>query len=261
MPELIEVETYRQQATSVVGRTITELVAPDAWYLKGTTADELAGALVGQTVAAARRIGKLLVLDLNDGTRLGLRFGMTGRLVVDGAVAIDRLLYSSPRDAPGWDRFGLRFADPGGDLVMRDPRRLGGISLEPDEAHLGVDATGVTADELGAALRGSRALKATLLDQSRIAGLGNLLVDETLWRAGLDPAVPTSALGDADVAMLSGMIRSTVAELTERGGSHTGDLQTARSPGGRCPRDGVLLDRRSIGGRTTVSCPRHQRSP
>ncbi|MGH9213530.1 MAG: DNA-formamidopyrimidine glycosylase family protein [Acidimicrobiales bacterium] len=281
MPELIEVETYRRQAEALVGRTVDTVVAPDAWYLKGTTAAELTDALVGRTVRAPRRIGKLLVLDLSGDVRLGLRFGMTGRLVVDGAVAIDRLLYSPPdsavpvpgaaasppwapgrsaRHVPGWDRFGLHLVDPAGEMVMRDPRRLGGVSLDPDEGWLGVDAASVTGEQLGVALRGRRALKAALLDQSRVAGLGNLLVDEILWRAGLDPARPATSLGDDAMDGLSALIRGTVAQLDQRGGSHTGDLQEARARGGRCPRDGALLDRRSIGGRTTVSCPRHQRS-
>jgi formamidopyrimidine-DNA glycosylase len=266
VPELIEVEAYRRQADAVVGRSVAEVVAPDDWYLKGTTAAELAHVLVGRQVSAARRLGKLLVLDLSGGRRLGLRFGMTGRLVIDGAAAIDQLLYSSSRDEPTWDRFGLRFGGSdgvgdgdgaAGDLVMRDPRRLGGVSLDPDEGRLGVDAATVTADQLAMVLRGRAALKATLLDQSRLAGLGNLLADEILWRAGLDPARPARSLPD-EVGALSAVIRTTVDELTRRGGSHTGDLQSARSPGGRCPRDGALLQRRNIGGRTTISCPRHQ---
>jgi len=266
VPELIEVETYRRQAETVVGRMVTAVVAPDDWYVKGTTAAELTAVLPGQQVLAARRIGKLLVLDLSDGHRLGLRFGMTGRLVVDGDAAIDRLLYSSSRNEPTWDRFGLRFgpsrAAPSGELVMRDPRRLGGVSLDPDEARLGVDATGVTAVELARALRGRGgrvALKAALLDQTRVAGLGNLLADEICWRAGFDPARPTASLTDDELAELAAVIRATLDELTRRGGSHTGDLQPARIPGGYCPRDGAPLQRRNIGGRTTVSCPRHQR--
>src|SRR5688500_7100964 len=97
VPELLEVETYRRQAEKVVGREIEAVDAPDAWYVKNGDPSALAPSLVGRTIEAARRIGKLLVLDLDDGGRLGLRFGMTGRLIVDGDASIDRLEYSSTR--------------------------------------------------------------------------------------------------------------------------------------------------------------------
>ena len=148
-------------------------------------------ALTGRTVTAVRRLGKLLVLGMDDGTRLGLRFGMTGRLLVDGAAAIERLQYSSGREVAGWDRF-MRFTD-GSDLRLRDPRRLGGVVLDPDEDRLGADALSLTGG-LDAALGTSTApLKARLMDQARIAGVGNLLADEILWRAGLDPPGPPAA--------------------------------------------------------------------
>jgi formamidopyrimidine-DNA glycosylase len=153
---MLEVEAYRRQAETVVGRTIGSAELPDTWFVKGSDPAEVAAAVAGRRVEAVRRLGKLLVLDLDGGTRLGLRFGMTGRLVVDGAAAIDRLEYSSGRDEPAWDRFALRFTD-GTELRVRDPRRQG---------------------------------------------------------AALD---------------------------------------------GLCPRDGTPLVRRTVGGRTTLSCPRHQR--
>jgi formamidopyrimidine-DNA glycosylase len=97
------------------------------------------------------------------------------------------------------------------------------------------------------------------MDQSRIAGLGNLLTDEVLWRAGLDPARDAGGLDDTERAMLARTIRHTVRVLGRRGGSHTGDLQASRARGGVCPRDGAELLRRTVGGRTTYSCPVHQR--
>ena len=189
---------------------------------------------------------------------LGLRFGMTGRLVVDDHAIIEKLEYSSARKVPEWCRFELRFGD-GGSLAIIDPRRLGGVELDPDDSRLGPDAFGLTAEQLASALEGSRtALKARLLDQQRVAGLGNLLVDEILWRTGLDPAREAGSLQGTEQAQLAEAIRFTVAELAERGGSHTGDLHEARIRGGSCPRDAELLDRRTIGGRTTYSCPNHQ---
>ena len=258
MPELLEVETYRRQAAPLVGRTVAAVHAPDAWFVKGTTPEEVVAEVTGRRVEAVRRRGKLLVLDL-DGVRLGLRFGMTGRLLVDGAASIDRLEYSSARDDPGWDRFGLRFTD-GTDVRLRDPRRLGGVSLDPDEDALGPDALVATVDELAAALGASRApVKARLLDQARLAGIGNLLADEILWRAGLDPARPAGGLDAGEVTELHRAMGDVLRDLAARGGSHTGDLRQGAATDGLCPRDGTPLVRRRIGGRTTSSCPAHQR--
>lgn len=261
MPELIEVEVYRRLADRAVGRRVAAVEAPDSWFLKrGLTAPVVEGALAGATILGTDRIGKLLLVDL-DGERpqLGLRFGMTGRLVLDGEAPITQLEYGSGRDDPAWDRFALRF-DDGARLRISDPRRLGGVELDPDVEALGPDAWSITLGQLRAALAGSTApLKARLLDQGRVAGLGNLLVDETLWRAGLDPARPARSVEGADLARLQRRIRSTVTDLFDRGGSHTGDLHVARHRDSTCPRDGAPLQRRTIGGRTTYSCPVHQR--
>jgi formamidopyrimidine-DNA glycosylase len=258
MPEMIEVELYRRTAERAVGRRIRAVDAPDDWFLKGGLDAASAGrALRHRTVIGTRRIGKLLLLD-TDGPTLGLRFGMTGRLVVDGTGPIEELEYGSRRDLPAWDRFGLVF-DDGGRLRMNDPRRLGGVLLDPDLTALGPDALALTRGQLLAALAGSRApVKACLLDQGRVAGLGNLLVDEILFRAGLDPARPAGDLTTAEVARLQRTVRSTVKDLLSKGGSHLGRLQVARVRGGSCPRDGEPLVRRTVGGRTTYSCPRHQ---
>ena len=256
---MIEVEAYRQVTERTVGRAIAAVRAPDAWYLKGgTTVTALRRGLVGERVTGARRIGKLLLLDTT-GATLGLRFGMTGRLLVDGAGPIEQLEYSSGRQDPSWTRFALGFR-AGGDLEVIDPRRLGGVVLDPGLDHLGPDALAVPLAELRRRLAGSRSpLKAWLLDQSRVAGIGNLLADEILWRAGLDPARAAAALDPTEVAHLHRHLRRTIRLLSERGGSHTGDLQVARARGATCPRDGAPLQRRTLGGRTTYSCPFHQR--
>jgi formamidopyrimidine-DNA glycosylase len=259
VPEGIEIELYRRRAEVVVGRSIVAVDAPDAWFLKrGASASGLVDALIGRQVVAARRHGKLLLLD-TDGPVLGVRFGMTGRLVVDDVAAVAELEYGSARDLPGWDRFALTF-DSGGRLRVNDPRRLGGIELDPVESRLGPDARVIAPRQLAAALAGSEVtLKARLMDQSRVAGLGNLLADEILWRAGLDPARPASTVTPAEVRRLHRYLRLVFEELLAAGGSHLGRLQVERRPGGRCPRDGTPLERRTIGGRTTYSCPRHQR--
>lgn len=257
MPELIEVEVYRRLADRAVGRTIAQVDAPDAWFLKGgIDASQVTGALEGATVRGTDRVGKLLLVDVGEGRpTLGLRFGMTGRLVLDGEAPIAHLEYSSGRDDPAWDRFAMVFAD-GARVRLSDPRRLGGVELDPNLAALGPDAWTISPGQLRAALDGSSApLKARLLDQHRIAGLGNLLVDETLWRARLAPTVAAGSLTDAEVRRLRSRITSTVTDLFERGGSHTGDLQVARHREGRCPRCRGELRRETVGGRTTYWCP------
>jgi formamidopyrimidine-DNA glycosylase len=259
VPELLEVETYRRTAEQVVGRTVDRVVAPDGWFLKrGTTPAALDGALLGARVDGADRRGKLLMLPMSSGAVLGLRFGMTGRLVVDDVLPIDRLEYSTGRVDAAWERFGLGF-DDGGALAVIDPRRLGGVELDPDLGLLGPEASTVTVAQLRGALgRSTAPLKAVLLDQHRLAGLGNLLVDETLWRVGLDPARPAGSLTPAEQRRLADGIRRTVRTLGRRGGSHTGDLQAARTRGASCPRCGAPLLRRTVGGRTTYSCPVEQ---
>ena len=277
MPELVEVERYRTLAEGALDRVIVGVHSPDAWFLKGgVSASALEEVLVGRRFTGARRIGKLLLLDVDvdadpdgdagDGDSacngdcpvVGVRFGMTGSLLVDGEDAVGRLLYSSTRYDPAWDRWSVTFTD-GGRLVVHDPRRLGGITLDPDVIHLGSDAASVGVAGLGRALAGSSApLKARLLDQSRIAGSGNLIADELLWRAGLSPLRPASSLAPAEVRRLHRHLGRTLADLDERGGSHLGDLMEERRIGGVCPRDGTPLQRSTIGGRTTWWCPAHQ---
>jgi formamidopyrimidine-DNA glycosylase len=260
MPELPEVEAYRRLAEQALGRPIEAVDAPDAWYLKrGLDAAALAGALVGDEFIAARRIGKLLLLDAAGGPTVGLRFGMTGRLLVDGSAGVDALLYSSNRSLRQYERLLIRFAD-GGDLRVSDPRRLGGVELDPDEGTMGVDALTIGASALKHSLeRSNSPLKARLMDQAHVAGVGNLIADETLWRAGLNPERPASSLTPAEHRRLHRHLTATLEDLITRGGSHTGDLMPARVRGGTCPKDGTPLRRSTVGGRTTFWCPKHQR--
>ncbi len=263
MPELAEVEAYRRLAeTAALGRPITAVEASDAWFLKGGIgAADVEEALLGRSLVAARRRGKLLLLDTDEGRTLGLRFGMSGRLVVDGTPGVEHLRYSSIRDEPVWDRFTLQLGAAGaGALRVNDPRRLGGVTLDPREDALGPDARSATAGQLVSALSGSAApLKARLLDQARLAGVGNLMADEVLWRASLSPQRVSSSLTPAELRRLHRELRRTVELLIDRGGSHLGDLTPHRLPGGLCPRDGGPLRRDTVGGRTTWWCPAHQR--
>jgi formamidopyrimidine-DNA glycosylase len=262
VPEILEVEAYRALAERTVGRRVARVLAPDPWFCKeGATPASLTAALTGAVIVGARRRGKLLLLD-TDGPTLGLRFGMTGRLLVDGVAGMEPLLHSPDRtdgsdDHAVWDRFALGLSGRGR-LVVRDPRRLGGVLLDPVEDRLGPDALSITRARLAAALDRGAPLKAVLMDQTRVAGLGNLLTDELLWRAGLDPGRPARSLTPAEVATLHRTLRQVLRTLGRRGGSHTGDLGPHRVPGGVCPREGAPLQRRTIGGRTTFSCPAHQ---
>jgi formamidopyrimidine-DNA glycosylase len=263
VPEVLEVEAYRRVAERASGRRVDAVEASDRWYLKGGLGPGvLREALVGAVLTGARRRGKLLLIDTDRGVVLGLRFGMTGRLLLfDGGGPpcdeVGPLLHAPAGDRPRWHRFGLRLTD-GSHLVVTDPRRLGGVSLDPPLDRIGPEATEVTPQQLSGLLRGDRALKAILMDQRCVAGLGNLLTDEVLWRAELDPRRPAGTLDPAEAERLADVVRATLAELAARGGSHTGDLQQARRRGGRCPRCGSPLERAQLGGRTTYWCPSEQ---
>jgi formamidopyrimidine-DNA glycosylase len=265
MPELPEVEGYRALAERcALRRSIAVVDAPDAWYLKrGLVAAAARSALEGRQLMAARRRGKLMLLDAGmagaePDVVLGLHFGMSGRLIVDGRASAERLLYGAPGVETRHDRFTLHFAD-GGWLAMRDVRRLGAVELDPDEERLGPDALTCTARDVRSALAGSSvALKARLMDQTRLAGVGNLIADEVLWRAGLAPGRPSNSLTANELRRLHRHLTNGLAELISRGGSHLGDLQPQRRRGGVCPRDHTELSRGIVGGRTTWWCPRHQ---
>jgi formamidopyrimidine-DNA glycosylase len=256
MPEVLEVELTRRAAVrQLVGRTFVDVVRTDPLVVDDGIDAEVPGALV----EGIERRGKLL-LFCTDGPVVGMHFGMTGRLLLDDEAVIERLAYSGASRDPVWDRWAVRLDD---DRVVRlhDPRRLGRIRLDPDLSRLGPDVLSLRRVDLAAALAGRRApLKAVLLDQSAVAGLGNLLVDEFLWWASLDPRRLAGSLFDEEVDRLQRTVRRRLPIMLRRGGSHTGTLSPeVRSRGGRCPRDGGELARTTVGGRTTVWCPSHQR--
>ena len=264
MPEILEVERYRTLAEKALHRPVSSVWMVDSRYGRGgTTAHRLRSALVGRQFVAARRRGKLMLLDTDDGPTLGVRFGMTGGLAVDGQQALDRLRYGPGVFNEKWVRARVGLAD-GGQLELHDPRRFGSLELAPDESRLGPDALTASLADVRAALAVDPArhgpvapLKARLMDQKRLAGLGNLLADEILWQAGFDPARRTP-LDDGELRALHKALRSTLRGLDRRGGSHTGTLMEERVPGGHCPRDGAELLHAQVGGRTTYWCPEHQ---
>lgn len=261
MPEILEIEYYRHLATGALDRTIAD-VEVDEMASRGLPPGlDPAVVFPGLTFTSTHRRGKLLLLE-TAGPTLGMRFGMTGGLLLDGLAGIDSLTYGPGTYEERWIRARVTF-DDGGSLLLHDPRRLGRLSIDPDLNSLGPDALSLTLRQLRLALEASvprhgPALKARLLDQSKIAGIGNLLADEILWRAGLDPTRPCNSLHDDEVRRLHRQLRRVLDQLFERGGSHTGDHMVERSVGGHCPKDGTLWRRGTVGGRTTYWCPTHQ---
>jgi len=244
VPELPEAERARQQLERVVGREIVAVDDRDTYVCRPHAPGEMAAALVGHRVTATHRRGKFLWASTDGGPELGLHLGMAGAIAVDEPPA--------PR---GWDRFALEFAG-GGRLALRDKRRLGRAVLAPDFSHIGPDAAEVGRDTFRARVgRGTAPLKARLLDQGVIAGVGNLLADEILWRARLSPRRAAGELSAAELDRLRRAVRAATRDAIARGGAHTGRINPQRVPGGRCPRCGTALERATIAGRTTFWCP------
>ncbi|MEA2481850.1 MAG: formamidopyrimidine-DNA glycosylase [Thermoleophilaceae bacterium] len=248
MPELPEVERARALIEDrALGRAVARADDGDTWVCRPHSPGEIDAAVRGARLVAAHRRGKAMWVELDGGPALGLHLGMAGRIVIDGE-----------RSARGWDRFVLHF-DDGGSLALRDKRRLGRVVLDPDLSRLGPDAGEVGRDEFRERVgRGHAPLKARLMDQSVIAGVGNLLADETLWRAGLSPLREASSLGDDDLDHLRRSLRAATRRAIRLGGVHTGELIAHRERGGHCPRCGAALERATVGGRTTWWCPREQ---
>src|SRR5918997_2096241 len=187
MPELPEAERARQQIDRALGREIVDVDDRDTYVCRPHAPGEIAAALTGATLLATHRRGKFLWVETT-GPVLGLHLGMAGRIAID-----------EPPAPNGWDRFAIDFAD-GGRLALHDKRRLGRAVLEPDFSHVGPDAAEVGRAAFRARVgRGTAPLKARLLDQGVIAGVGNLLADEALWRARL---APRRAAGSLELAEL-----------------------------------------------------------
>ena len=252
MPEGLEAEIYARATRSIVGRRITSLeVDPscgDPVALRG---------LIGTGVDGVRRHGKHVLIDTGAGC-LGLHFGMTGRVIVDDAAPIEALEYGARREDARWHRLSIAFDT--GSLVVSDPRRFSRYRLEPT-LDLGVDLFAgpeALAEALRANGQRSATVKAVLLDQRVVAGLGNLCVDEVLFHAGIAPDRPMRDIDEPEA--LAEVIADLMPRMLRAGGSHTGDTGPGRREGdGLCALDGTLLERSTVAGRTTVACPLHQR--
>ena len=248
MPELPEVE--RARAVIERGglcREIASVDDRDSWVCRPHSPGAIDSALRGLRLTEAHRRGKAMWMETDGGPTLGLHLGMAGSIVVDEGPA-----------PSSWDRFSIDFRD-GGRLALRDRRRLARAVLEPDLSGLGPDAAEVGRrpfrDLVG---RGTAPRKSRLMNQSVIAGVGNLLADETLWRAGLSPMRPAGELSHEELDHLRRELRAATRRAIRRGGVHTGDLIPARRRDAGCPRCGAPLERRTVGGRTTYWCPEEQ---
>jgi formamidopyrimidine-DNA glycosylase len=277
VPELPEVESARATIeASALHRRIADVDDSDTYECRPHAPGDLRTALVGRSLTAAHRQGKSIWCDTSGvgrsrtpGPTLGIHLGMSGRILVTDAHGAlteggDQLggRYWGDGDEferkPVWFRFTLVFAD-GGSLRLFDKRRLGRVRLDPDLSHLGPDAEQVDPDDFAVRLGRSRApVKARLLDQSVVAGVGNLLADETLWEAEISPARPADSLSATELCRLHDALQHATRDAIANGGVHTGEIIAFRGAGKHCPRCGTEMTRATIGGRTTWWCPKDQ---
>jgi formamidopyrimidine-DNA glycosylase len=253
VPELPDVEHFtRTFAAAAVGKRIDEVLVTDPGILRDVTAPELDRALRGRRFEEPERRGKWLIAS-TDGPALLLHFGMTG----------DLLWAPEPAGRHRHDRVILVLDD--GELRYRNMRKLGGVWLASgpqgvDEllGHLGPDALRIRRTEFLERLEQRRGrVKAALLDQSFIAGVGNLVADEALWRARLHPARRIQDLTPDERAVLFRELRSVLRHEVDRyaEGSRTRWTRVRGRAAGRCPRCRTELVRTTVAGRTTYLCP------
>jgi formamidopyrimidine-DNA glycosylase len=259
MPEFVEVEAYRCTVEPLVGERVDTIDVIDDRILRRAEPAFVYGVVGGATIERTRRIGKVLFLDLSGGHTASLAFGLRGWLSLDGRVALASGGWRDRQPKPEHVRLRL---DVGGRIVeLEDQLRLATLEVDIDESQLGTDVMALTKAQLTGMLRRTRrAVKTALMDQHCIAGIGNLIADEILYQAGIDPRRAASDLDADELSAVWTGLRRTRKRVLERNGSHQGVLiqRGARERGGRCPRCGVEIQRVQVGGRTTYYCPEHQ---
>jgi len=261
MPELPDVEIARLRLRRwLVGATVTAADCVDARLARPVTPRALARNVVGRTVNALTRKGKWLRLHLDDGTRLFSHLGMTGSWVRVGVGAPSQRFERARLDV-------LRRGRPSSVRYV-DARRFGRLIAArgdiPEWAALGPDplSDGIDVQRLFETLaKQRRAVKAILMDQRVLAGIGNILATEALWMARLDPRSTGGALLPTDArAIASGIRRAVARELaaTKRSQGNDDDRSGSFFVYGRagqpCRRCGARLSSLVLGGRTTVFC-------
>jgi formamidopyrimidine-DNA glycosylase len=273
MPELPEVETVRLRLAPVLeGRTFVDVEITDARLTRPFDPAEVARELEGERVAVVDRRGKYLIVRFESGRALLVHLRMTGSVLHSKRGALP--------DDP--HRRAVARLDDGSDVAYRDVRRFGTwLLLEPAEVDAYVDArvgreplaAAYKAKHLAEELEGRRApVKAAILDQRTVAGVGNIYADEALWRAQIHPLRPAAGLEPAEVQALYRGIRQALQAGLRRQGSTlrdyrlpdggTGSAQTEFKVYGRggepCDRCGTPIDKIRVAGRGTWYCPNCQ---
>jgi formamidopyrimidine-DNA glycosylase len=291
VPELPEVEVTRLKLQPLlVGRRVARVFTTLPSYFFLTPPAELRRRLRGRRFERLERVGKYLLGHLDNGDRLLLHLGMTGQIFGSGVASV-RLLSSAAGasltpeqqlEAFRPDRhthLRLRFEDSGPEVFFRDARKFGKVQLMRHGApsarldRLGPDALRVTGGGLHAALRGRRApVKALLLDQSLIAGVGNIYADEALFLAGVRPTRPGGRVTRQECDSIARALRRVLRRSITTGGSSISDyVQPDGSAGGyqderrvygregeACRRCRARIRRLVIGQRSAHYCPRCQ---
>jgi formamidopyrimidine-DNA glycosylase len=295
MPELPEVETVRRGLAPLIEGALIERVEKRRPDLRFPFSKRFAERLTGRRVTALRRRAKYLLAELDDGTTLLMHLGMSGSFRVERAEDNHRLAEEAFHFERGKDEAHdhvVLHLKSGTSIVYNDPRRFGFmLLLSPEEAEthpllqgLGPEPTGneFSAGALAAGLSGRAApLKAALLDQGLVAGLGNIYVCEALWRAGLSPRRSAGSLvrrsGEPTerLVRLVDAVRAVIADAIAAGGSSLRDYVQADGSLGRFQHRFAVYDRegrpclkpdcrgtiRRIvqAGRSTFFCPACQR--
>jgi formamidopyrimidine-DNA glycosylase len=274
MPELPEVETIRRQIAPVVeGRTVERLEILDPRWCSPVAPEQVVDAVQGRVVERLGRRGKYLVLELEDEVVLLMHLRMTGNLLYD--------------PVPGTPYTRVVFSlDDGHELRFCDPRRFGTGELAVGHdardaffaSRLGIEPLGgeLTGERLRALARGRRApIKAFLLDQRRIAGVGNIYADEALFRARIHPLRPAGSLTRRQYEALAEAVHDALAAGLAAGGATIDDFRHAdglmgsfqdeflvhRRAGEPCPVCGEPVRKMVAAGRGTYVCERCQARP
>jgi formamidopyrimidine-DNA glycosylase len=268
VPELPEIEVTRIRIAPLLeGRTVAEVHATRRSYFFLTSPSTLRRRLPGRTVRCLARRGKYLVASLDDASRLVLHLGMTGQLFSSDAAS-PRLLSMTSRATLAPEEQGrfrpdahthlrLGFEDGGPEVLFRDARKFGKVLLlGPGQRserldRLGIEALDLSGEELFRATRGRKlAVKSLLLDQSVVAGSGNIYSDEALFLAGVRPTRRAGRVTRRECDAISEGIRRVMLRSIETGGSSISDFV---APDGR---DGGYQNERRIYGREGESCHR-----